>query len=310
MSILSGMKATQLIKDDHEKARTIYQKLSGTLEPGPRAEAAQAFAEEVGQHAWLEERLVYPEFLHDHAEDTGVLLRFGQDHADLRRLLSAFRLAQEPGQAPGPEELELLAHTMAVLQQHVADEETRLLPLLEADPERDASLGAELGAVKAKLHAFPPIVQRLDVAAPLRRTYDLWTQFESFPEFLEDLKGVRQLDASHVRWQAQIAGKELQWTAEIYEQTPDRRIAWSSMDGARNTGSVTFQALGPERTRILLELTYEPRGVLEDLGALLDVLPRHVAKALAAFQEALEVRRTERGAWRGRIEGNPIGPNL
>ena len=67
----------------------------------------------------------------------------------------------------------------------------------------------------------------------MREAYDQWTQFEEFPRFMEGVESVRQLDDTHLHWVAEIAGKTQEWDAEITEQTPDQRIAWTSTTGDR-----------------------------------------------------------------------------
>ena len=38
------------------------------------------------------------------------------------------------------------------------------------------------------------VQESVDVDVPIRTAYDQWTQFESFPQFMEGVKEVRQLD--------------------------------------------------------------------------------------------------------------------
>jgi uncharacterized membrane protein len=46
------------------------------------------------------------------------------------------------------------------------------------------------------------IMEAVDVHVPVRTAYDQWTQFESFPKFMEGEKSVRQLDATTLEWVA------------------------------------------------------------------------------------------------------------
>ena len=69
-------------------------------------------------------------------------------------------------------------------------------------------------------------------SVPVSTAYDQWTQFESFPEFMEGVKEVIQLDEKRLRWRADVAGKDEEWEAEITDQVPDRHIAWRSVTGA------------------------------------------------------------------------------
>src|SRR5215207_9904710 len=65
------------------------------------------------------------------------------------------------------------------------------------------------------------IEKEIEVKVPLNVAYNQWTQFETFPEFMEGVKEVRQLDDRRLFWRAIILGREVEWQAEIFEQVPD-----------------------------------------------------------------------------------------
>lgn len=142
----------------------------------------------------------------------------------------------------------------------------------------------------------------IEVNVPVRTAYNQWTQFEDFPYFMEGVKEVTQLDDKRLRWVAEIAGREEQWFAEISEQTPDKRVAWYSTSGATNAGVVTFHYLDPNTTRVMLQLEYEPEGLVENAGTLLGLVQRRIRGDLERFKKFIESRGDETGAWRGEIE--------
>ena len=94
------------------------------------------------------------------------------------------------------------------------------------------------------------IKQSIDVDVPVTVAYDQWTQFEAFPQFMEGVKEVRQLNDKRLFWRAEILGQEIEWEAEIYEQIPDTRIAWRSVTGAPSSRK---SGRGPRRSRALGE---------------------------------------------------------
>jgi uncharacterized membrane protein len=145
------------------------------------------------------------------------------------------------------------------------------------------------------------IEQSIEVDVPVRTAYNQWTQFEEFPRFMEGVKTVRQLDDRRLRWYAEVAGRDKEWDAEITEQIPDERIAWRSTQGAPNAGVVTFHRLSDTRTRITLQLDYDPEGVTETVGDALGVMSARVKGDLERFKEFIETRGVETGAWRGSI---------
>ncbi|HMF85209.1 MAG TPA: SRPBCC family protein, partial [Nitrospiraceae bacterium] len=141
----------------------------------------------------------------------------------------------------------------------------------------------------------------IEVNVPVRTAYNQWTQFEEFPRFMEGVKEVTQLDDTRLHWKAAIAGQEKEWDAEITEQTPDQRIAWTSRGGAINGGVVTFHRLSDARSKVMLQLEYAPQGVVESVGDALGVVSLRVQGDLERFKEFIEKRGRETGAWRGRV---------
>jgi uncharacterized membrane protein len=81
---------------------------------------------------------------------------------------------------------------------------------------------------------------------------------------------VRQLDDKMTRWRTNIGGIEKEFDAEITEQIPDKRIAWRSRSGASNAGVVTFHSLNGQNTRIMVQMAYEPEGIIEKSGDMYD----------------------------------------
>jgi uncharacterized membrane protein len=146
------------------------------------------------------------------------------------------------------------------------------------------------------------IEQSIEVDAPVRTVYDQWTQFEEFPRFMEGIDEVKQLDETHLHWKASLGGKTNEWDAEITEQLPDERVAWKSTSGTPNAGVVTFHRLDEQRTKVMVQLDWEPDGVLETLGSAVGSDSRRVQGDLERFKELVEARGAESGAWRGEVK--------
>ena len=146
------------------------------------------------------------------------------------------------------------------------------------------------------------ILEAVDVAVPVRTAYDQWTQFESFPAFMEGVKSVRQLDDTTLEWVADVAGREKRWEARITEQQPDQRIAWTAIDGAHNAGVVTFHRLDDATSRVTLQLDIDPDGPIENAGDALGLVGRRVKGDMERFKEFVEARGSETGAWRGTVD--------
>jgi uncharacterized protein (TIGR02271 family) len=151
----------------------------------------------------------------------------------------------------------------------------------------------------------------IEVNAPLRAVYNQWTQFEEFPHFMEGVEEVRQEGEKFLFWKAKIAGKVKEWEAEITDQVPDQRIAWESVDGSPNSGTITFEELGADLTRVNATIGYEPEGLLEKTGDALGIPSGRIEGDLQRFRDYMEERGRETGGWRGEIgegESTDLGP--
>jgi len=146
------------------------------------------------------------------------------------------------------------------------------------------------------------VEQSIEVSVPLSTAYNQWTQFEEFPQFMEGVESVRQTDDTHLHWVAEIAGKRHEWDAEISEQKPDERVAWTATDGKTNAGVVTFHRIDDNTTRIMVQMDWEPEGAVEATGAAVGADDRKVKGDLERFKKLIESRGTESGAWRETVE--------
>lgn len=150
------------------------------------------------------------------------------------------------------------------------------------------------------------IEQSIDVDVPVRTAYNQWTQFEEFPKFMDGIVEVKQLSDTRLLWRSEIGGVDESWEAEIDEQIPDKRIAWHSVTGARNAGVVTFHRLSDDKTRVMLQLDYDPQGVIENVGDALGAVSLRVKGDLQRFKEFIESLGSETGAWRGSIQQHDV----
>jgi uncharacterized membrane protein len=145
------------------------------------------------------------------------------------------------------------------------------------------------------------VTKSIDVHVPVRTAYNQWTQFEDFPNFMEGVEDIRQLDDTHMHWRTRIGGVEREFDTEITEQHPDDRVAWRSTTGPDQAGIVTFAPLSANDTRVTVELDWDPEGFTEKVGAALGFDDRRVENDLERFRQFIESRGMETGAWRGDV---------
>ncbi|MDX6401818.1 MAG: hypothetical protein QOF27_2424, partial [Gaiellaceae bacterium] len=172
--------------------------------------------------------------------------------------------------------------------------------------------GAAVAAMKTRSNGSLPSVpfrggtsprtidESIEVNVPVSVAYNQWTQFEDFPLFMEGVEHVQQIDDTHLHWVANIAGKKAEWDAKILEQHPDKQISWISEDGKKTRGTVSFEPVGENKTRIRLSMSYQADPV-EAVGSAAGLDSRRVKADLERFKELVETRGTESGAWRGEV---------
>ncbi len=151
------------------------------------------------------------------------------------------------------------------------------------------------------------IEQSIEVNVPVRAVYNQWTQFEDFPRFMEGVHEVRQLDDAHLHWRADRHGTQVEWDSEITDQVPDRHIAWRDTSGPKNSGSVRFESVQTDRTRVQITMECAPAAASSETFNAEQAIGQRVAQDLARFKKLLESQGRESGAWRGEIHhGQPL----
>jgi uncharacterized membrane protein len=150
------------------------------------------------------------------------------------------------------------------------------------------------------------VQESIEVGVPVSTAYNQWTQFESFPEFMRGVESVEQIDETSLHFRTDIAGVRREYTAQITDQLPDRRIAWVSTDKPRNAGVVSFEPLGPEQTRVTVALEWEPEGLVEKAGSAVGADSHQITADLKRFKEFIESRGIETGAWRSAVDRGEV----
>ncbi len=149
------------------------------------------------------------------------------------------------------------------------------------------------------------ITESVDVDVPVGTAYNQWTQFESFPKFMEGVERIDQLSPTKTHWVTRIAGVQREFDAEITEQHPDERVAWVTQNGTHQAGVVTFHRISNTTTRVTLQLDHDPQGLLEKAGEALGIIKRRIKGDLANFKSFIESRGVEEGGWRGDVDAPP-----
>jgi len=146
------------------------------------------------------------------------------------------------------------------------------------------------------------VERSIEVGVPVSTAYNQWTQFESFPRFMEGVDRVDQVSPTTTHWVTSVGGVHRQFDAEIVEQRPDERIAWTTVNGPKQAGLVSFHRVDATTSRIIVQMDVLPEGVLETLGDKLGVVGHRIEGDLKRFKAFIESRGAEEGGWRGTVD--------
>jgi uncharacterized membrane protein len=151
------------------------------------------------------------------------------------------------------------------------------------------------------------IRKTLYVNAPVDRVFELWSDFEGFPRFMNNVMEVTDLGQGRSRWVVKgPAGTRVQWNAETTRVEPGKLLSWQSEPGAviENSGTVRFDRIG-EGTRVDIHLSYDPPGGTVGHGVaffLGDDPKSQMDEDLVRFKALLEEGETEAGGETVRLD--------
>lgn len=146
------------------------------------------------------------------------------------------------------------------------------------------------------------VTESVDVDVPIKVAYDQWTQFESFPQFMEGVESVTQVSDTRNHWTVKVGGITREFDTEISEQHPEERVAWTTVGGdVKHAGVVTFHKLSDTTTRVTIQMDWAPEGLAEKAGALLGFDDRRVKGDAGRFKEFIESRGMPTGGWQGDV---------
>jgi uncharacterized membrane protein len=133
----------------------------------------------------------------------------------------------------------------------------------------------------------------IEIDADVGRVFAAWSRFEGLPLLMDGVRRTKRIGERRILWDADVAGRQLVWEAEIVELAPEKRIRWESRWGAPNAGEVSFEALPGSRTCLSVDLRCWPRQGLERLGARLGLLRRRIRRDVEQFRRLVEKRAAE-----------------
>lgn len=124
----------------------------------------------------------------------------------------------------------------------------------------------------------------VEIGCSLDVVYDAWTRSPRLPTFMGGMAGERPGDAGMVDWVTMIEGRSQDFAAEVTERVDRKRIAWSGREQP-HAGVVSFAAVADDRSRVTVELDWEPM-VGAEVGDRL-ILRRQLQQELDGFRHDL-----------------------
>ena len=148
------------------------------------------------------------------------------------------------------------------------------------------------GGGKNKKTRRLPIQRWTDVAVPIDKAYEAWTDFEKFPQFMHRVLSVQKSNdgKDEVQWEEKIWFSKRQWKGKIVERRKNDRIAWKTTSGTQHSGIVSFHKLDENLTRVMVEVDFQPTGMFEKMGSGLRFVKRAVQADLARFKAYVEMK--------------------
>ena len=140
-----------------------------------------------------------------------------------------------------------------------------------------------------------PIQRWTDIAAPIDVVWERWTQFEDFPKFMHRVLTVKEDEdkENKISWEEKIWFSRRQWEGEITERRKNDRIAWKTTKGTKHSGVVTFHKLAPNLTRVMVDMEFQPGGMIEKMASGMRFVKRAVQSDLARFKAYVEMGEAE-----------------
>lgn len=103
----------------------------------------------------------------------------------------------------------------------------------------------------------------ITIQAPVDVVFGFFSDFTNYPQFMSHVRRVRETGDGRTHWEVDgPAGRSVEWDAVLSRAVPNELIEWRSVPGSTvdNAGSVRFEPVGDNATRVTVRMTYSPPG--------------------------------------------------
>lgn len=128
----------------------------------------------------------------------------------------------------------------------------------------------------------------IDLDVPVEVAYRKWAALENLPDLLSVVDRIDTGDGEISHWTVSIGPVTREFDARVTEVAPEQRIAWKSTTGPHHAGVVTFHHIDEHRSRLGLQLDFEPEGIAETVASALNIVDSAIEYDLGAFKATIE----------------------
>jgi uncharacterized membrane protein len=151
------------------------------------------------------------------------------------------------------------------------------------------------------------------IERPADEVWQAWRRLEDLPRHLRHIERVELLGGDRSRWTAVApGGRRLEWEAEIVDETPGERLAWSSLPDSdvHHRGEVEVLPSGDGASILQVVLDVEGgRGLAGMAAARFDSLTRRTLREdLRRFKSRMEAGEVPQTAGQPTGERSAIDP--
>jgi uncharacterized membrane protein len=118
--------------------------------------------------------------------------------------------------------------------------------------QRLSGIGAGRAAIQVN--------KTVNIAAPLEKVFEFWTDYEQYPRFTATVRQVRMTEEGRSHWVVSgPGGIPLEWNAVIVRQVPNKEVAWKTEPHSmiQHSGLIKFQDRGATTT-VHIRMSYNP----------------------------------------------------
>lgn len=128
------------------------------------------------------------------------------------------------------------------------------------------------------------MIESITVDAPAHEVYPQWNKLQVLVEFMDGVRDVERYPNGLTRWTIAVDNELHEFDAEILQVDKARRIVWASLDGPQHSGSVEFEPIKPDMTRVTARVHIDLKD-FPDKNNKMDVLNDKIREDLELFRD-------------------------